>query len=293
MSIYQKILVALDGSEESFNALRYAINFAKKLKAEVLALTVVQLKGEVSSALSLFLGMEDLFKKGAESLLKKAEAIASELGADISSLVRKGDPATEIIDCALTEGCELIVSGKTGKTGLAKALLGSTSYKLLAGSSVDVLIVPKTASFKLENLLVPTDGSGPAQKAGYKAINLAKVFSAKLNLLSVVEVEPISFESEVPHLMETLERFIESQRKALASAQEALIKRCELEGVSCFSSIEDGVPHEIIIDFSAKKSIDLIVMGSYGKSGIKKFLLGSVTEKVVGLSEVPVLVVKS
>jgi nucleotide-binding universal stress UspA family protein len=60
MSIYQKILVALDGSEESFNALRYAINFAKKLMAEVLALTVVQLKGEVSSALSLFLGMEDL-----------------------------------------------------------------------------------------------------------------------------------------------------------------------------------------------------------------------------------------
>ncbi|MCC6048614.1 MAG: universal stress protein, partial [Thermodesulfobacterium sp.] len=60
-----------------------------------------------------------------------------------------------------------------------------------------------------------------------------------------------------------------------------------------FSSIEDGVPHEIIIDFSAKKGIDLIVMGSYGKSGIKKFLLGSVTEKVVGLSEVPVLVVKS
>lgn len=105
-------------------------------------------------------------KKGAESILKKAEAIASELGADISTLVRKGDPATEIIDCALTEGCELIVSGKTGKTGLAKALLGSTSYKLLAGSSVDVLIVPKTASFRLENLLVPTDGSGPAQKAG-------------------------------------------------------------------------------------------------------------------------------
>jgi nucleotide-binding universal stress UspA family protein len=60
MSIYQKILIALDGSEESFNALRYAINFGKKLKAEVLALTVVQLKGEVSSALSLFLGMEDL-----------------------------------------------------------------------------------------------------------------------------------------------------------------------------------------------------------------------------------------
>jgi nucleotide-binding universal stress UspA family protein len=293
MSIYQKILVALDGSEESFNALRYAINFAKKLKAEVLALTVVQLKGEVSSALFLFLGMEDLFKKGAESILKKAEAIASELGADISTLVRKGDPATEIIDCALTEGCELIASGKTGKTGLAKALLGSTSYKLLAGSSVDVLIVPKTASFKLENLLVPTDGSGPAQKAGYKAINLAEVFSAKLNLLSVVEVEPIAFESEVPHLMETLERFIDSQRKALASAQEALIKRCELEGKSCFSSIEDGVPHEIIIDFSAKKGIDLVVMGSYGKSGIKKFLLGSVTEKVVGLSEVLVLVVKS
>ncbi len=131
------------------------------------------------------------------------------------------------------------------------------------------------------------------QKAGYKARNLAKVFSAKLNLLSVVEVEPIPFEPEVPHLMETLERFIDSQRKALASAQEALIKRCELEGISCFSSTEDGVPHEIIIDFSAKKGIDLIVMGSYGKTGIKKFLLGSVTGKVVGLSEVPVLVVKS
>jgi len=63
MSLYQKILVALDGSEESFNALRYAINFAKMLRAEVFALTVVQLKGEVSSALSLFLGMEDLFKE--------------------------------------------------------------------------------------------------------------------------------------------------------------------------------------------------------------------------------------
>jgi nucleotide-binding universal stress UspA family protein len=62
-----------------------------------------------------------------------------------------------------------------------------------------------------------------------------------------------------------MKRFIDSQRKALTSTQEALIKRCELEGVSCFSSIEDGVPHEIIIDFSAKKGIDLIIMGCYGK----------------------------
>jgi len=293
MSTYQRILVALDGSDESFNALKYALSFAKKAKSEVYAATVVQLKGELSSALSLFLGMEDLLKKGAESIIKKAEGIASELGVEISTHIRKGDPAREIIDCALSEGCDLIVSGKTGKTGLAKALLGSTSYKLLTKSPVDVLIVPKKASFKLESILVPTDGSGPAQRAGYKAITLAKLFSTKLYLLSVVEIEPLFFEPETPKLMDTLENLIQSQRKAYTSAQEALSKRCELEGIPCIANIEKGVAHEVILDYSAKKAINLIVMGSYGKSGVEKILLGSVAEKVVGLSEVPVLVVKN
>ncbi len=292
MAIYQKILVALDGSQESYEALRYALSFAKFCPAQILGLTVIQLKGNVSSALSLILGMEDLLLKGASAILKKAEEIASEHGIEIKTIIKKGDPVSEIIDCALSEGCDLIVIGKTGKTGLAKLLLGSTAYNLVAHSPVDVLVIPKGARLNLDKILVPTDGSGPAQRAAQKAISLANSSQGMVILLSCIEEEIFLIEpGALP--VETLEKFRAAQTQALQEAQNVLVKRCELEGIPCQTLLKEGQPFEIILNIAKEKEVGLIAMGSYGRTGLKKLLLGSVAEKVLALSEVPVLVVKS
>lgn len=285
--LYKKIMACLDGSEESFNAYRNAIRIAKELSAELLAINVVPLKTEISSALSLFLGMKDIFIKGGEKILKEAEEIAGEENFKVKLILDEGEPFQRIVDTALAEEVDLLVMGKTGKTGLAKGILGSTAMRTIGASPVDVLIIPKEKTLQFKKLLVPTDGSSYAEKATLRALEIAKTFKSEVFLLSVVEIPLNSMSShEIAKLTETLK----------TSADE-LIRREKIkfksEGLSVQGLIMEGVPEERILETASKEDIDLIIMGSHGKTGLKRLLMGSVTEMVINTGDKPVLVVKS
>ncbi|BAU23268.1 uspA domain-containing protein [Caldimicrobium thiodismutans] len=286
--LYKKIMACLDGSEESFNAYRNAIRIAKELSAELLAINVVPLKTEISSALSLFLGMKDIFIKGGEKILKEAEEIAGEENFKVKLILDEGEPFQRIVDTALAEEVDLLVMGKTGKTGLAKGILGSTAMRTIGASPVDVLIIPKEKTLQFKKLLVPTDGSSYAEKATLRALEIAKTFKSEVFLLSVVEIPFELYEApgEIAKLTETLK----------TSADE-LIRREKIkfksEGLSVQGLIMEGVPEERILETASKEDIDLIIMGSHGKTGLKRLLMGSVTEMVINTGDKPVLVVKS
>lgn len=287
MKLYKKILACLDGSEESFNAYKNALRLAKGIGAEVLAITVVPVGPALSSALSLFIGMKDTFKKGAKKILKEALDIAEEEGIKVKDILEEGEPFHRIVDTAYAEGVDLIVLGKTGKSGLAKGILGSTAMRTIGASPVDCLVIPKEETLKIKRILLPVDGSEYSEKAAERALFLAKNFNASVDILFVVELPLELYEppAELVNLIETLR-----------NEGEEIVRKLKLkfkeEGVPSETYVIQGNVAEEILGLSDKVEADLIVMGSHGRTGLKRLLLGSVTEKVINFGKKPVLVVK-
>ncbi|MGC8871820.1 MAG: universal stress protein [Caldimicrobium sp.] len=287
MKAYRKILACLDGSEESFNAYKNALRFAKSLGSEVLVITVIPLGQALSSALSLFIGMKDTLRKGAEKILKQASIMAEEEGVKVKEILEEGEPFQRIIDIAYAEEVDLIVLGKTGKSGLAKGILGSTATRTIGSSPVDCLVIPKEATLRIRKLLLPVDGSPYSERANERALFLAKAFKASVSILFVVELlfELYETPAELVNLIETLR-----------NEGEEIVRKMRLkfkeENIPSEAFVVQGNIAEQIIEFSNKEEADLIVMGSHGKTGLKRLLLGSVTEKVINFGNKPVLVVK-
>jgi nucleotide-binding universal stress UspA family protein len=130
-----------------------------------------------------------------------------------------------------------------------------------------------------ESILVPSDGSDPAARALDHAVALAGRFDATVRLLRAVDEW-------------NLERVPDSEDSRLQAAEEtvaAATERVAGAGVEVEEVVDVGVPHEVVLDHGA--DADLVVMGSHGRTGLERYLLGSVTEKVVRLSDVPVLTV--
>ncbi len=287
MKLYKRILACVDGSEESINAYRNALRLAKTLGAEVLAITVVPVGPALSSALSLFIGMKDTFKKGAQKILKEALSIAEEEGVKVKDILEEGEPFQRIVDTAYAEEVDLIVLGKTGKTGLAKGILGSTAMRTLGSSPVDCLVIPKGITLKIKKILLPVDGSEYSERAVERALYLAKTFKAEVDIIFVVELPLELYEtpSELVKLVETLR-----------NEGEEIVRRVKQkfkeENIPAETFVVQGNVAEGIIELSDKVESDLIIMGSHGRTGLKRLLLGSVTEKVINFGNKAVLVVK-
>jgi nucleotide-binding universal stress UspA family protein len=144
-------------------------------------------------------------------------------------------------------------------------------------------------------ILVPTDGSKTAQKSVEYAIELAKQTGATITLLSVIDkslfvTKSIPAVAAPTHLIEPIEDYL---RQAADTYIEQAEKLCKENNVQSKKVIRSGHPEEEIIKEAEKSKVDLIVMGSHGRSAIKAAVLGSVTFGVIHKdTKVPVLVVR-
>ena len=136
-----------------------------------------------------------------------------------------------------------------------------------------------------DRILLPTDGSEGNDRAVGEAIDLAAETGAELHVLFVVE--------ELPYAPEMTEDRLEVQLRGIGEeATETIRERAEDAGVTAQTAIEDGTPHLEILGYVDREMIDLVVMGTHSRSGLDKYLLGSVTERVVRSADVPVLTVR-
>jgi nucleotide-binding universal stress UspA family protein len=141
-----------------------------------------------------------------------------------------------------------------------------------------------------DDILVPVDGSAPSDAALAEALSLAETFGATVHALYVVDEQAVAVGSMEPSgrnaaaLMDAFEA--EGERvtaDAAARAGEA--------GVSVETTVGYGSPHREILDYVSGHGVDLVVMGTHGRRGLERAILGSVTERVLRLSDVPVLTV--
>jgi nucleotide-binding universal stress UspA family protein len=143
----------------------------------------------------------------------------------------------------------------------------------------------------LHRILVPTDFSKFSQNALTYALAFAEKFGAELDLLHVVQ-DLAMFLPDVVTAGPPLVPPIDQLTQAVRTALERLIQENNLNRLPVHAEIREGTPFYEIIRFAREKDIDLIVMGTHGRSGLAHVLLGSVTEKVVRKAPCPVLTVR-
>ncbi|USZ69807.1 universal stress protein (plasmid) [Halorussus salilacus] len=137
-----------------------------------------------------------------------------------------------------------------------------------------------------ERILVPTDGSDAVDPAVDHAIDLAKTYDAELHALNAVNVGTLSSD----HQSSVVDRL----EKAGADATDAVAERAADAGLAnVTTAVVRERPAAAILDYAEREGVDLVVMGTHGRSGMDRHLIGSVTEKVVRQSDVPVLSVCS
>jgi len=137
-----------------------------------------------------------------------------------------------------------------------------------------------------DRILVPTDGSPAAEAAVEQAVSLARQYGATIHALYVVDSSAYStLEAGAEVVIDSLET--EGER-----AVEEIATAAEEAGVDVTTAVTTGTAYRGILSYADEHGVDLIVMGTHGRRGIDRYLLGSVTERVVRTADVPVLTVR-
>lgn len=284
MGRYRKILVAVDGSESSKNAFRQACRIARQDASWITVITTIPFYQDLFQMPSIQEKVSKALREDGEKVISEIKKIADQEDAFIRPIIEEGSPVDSIIDSAEENNFDLIVMGRHGKSRLERALVGSVTARVIGHTGKDVLVVPDNASVGWDSILISTDGSKFSEAATAKAIDLAKAYGGQIGILSVVDVTE-EFHTEAPGAVEEL------VRKAKGFVDEVR-KKAEAHGIKTEPLVREGETFKVITELSKESGYDVIVMGSHGRTGMSRLLMGSVTEKVIGYALCPVLVVK-
>ncbi|QSW98120.1 universal stress protein [Haloterrigena alkaliphila] len=145
-----------------------------------------------------------------------------------------------------------------------------------------------------ERILVPTDGSKVAKAAVDHAIDLAERYDADVHAIFVADTDAIAYglgTEQVDRIRQGQFQGMTDLREDAEAATGYVTEAAEAAGLTAYERHAGGQPHRMIADYAEENDIDLIVIGSHGRSGVRRALLGSVTERVLRSTTVPVLVV--
>lgn len=267
----EKLLIATDRSEFSEGAIREAINFAKKCSSSLYIISVMESNPEYET-----IGA-NVFQKEEEEATEYLESVktrASQDGLNCQCILLHGDePSRLIVDTAAEKMVDMIIMGRRGRKGLMKVLMGSVTAKVIGQAPCKVLVVPRAARIEYRNLLIAADGSEHSIAAASEAIGIAKRCGSNIIAVSVGHSE-----GELADAKTNVGRVVEMAQK---------------DGIPVQALTPIGKPHDVIVETAGGRAVDLIVMGTYGETGLRKILLGSTTEKVIGHAACAVLVVKA
>jgi nucleotide-binding universal stress UspA family protein len=282
--MFDNILVPTDGSDCAQAAVGYAADLASRYDAEVHALCVADSRTLENAP------QYDQIKKEREEVAERTCNDISVSDVPVEQAVRTGIPHKAILRYTTERDIDLVVMGTHGRTGVERYLLGSVTEKVVRLSDVPVLTVKAEddgeVTYPYTDILVPTDGSEGSEAAIDPAVDVASTYDARLHALSVIDTMAMGVDVRSGAILDALE---ESAQTAVATIEEQATQ-ASVSAVE--TAIEHGNPYRGIRSYVEKHDIDLVVMGTQGRSGIERYLLGSVAEKTVRTSPVPVMTVR-
>jgi nucleotide-binding universal stress UspA family protein len=301
--MYRKILVPLDGSTSAEQVLPLAHALAAKLPLAVELLGVVDTV-ELARGLATIerFYMTSLVADETRRIEEYLAAVEKTFsGSAVTTTVAEGHAAELIIANAAADKTTLIAMATHGCSGLKRFLLGSVAEKVLRGAVNPLLLVRSTEDDKargaalLKSIVVPLDGSELAESVLPAVVEMAHKLDLEIILLRAYAVpygvytagegfyDPVNLEAFLARLRNETIDYLE--RKT------AELKRQGIDKVSYVA--REGMSADEIIKIASAMPDSLIAMCSHGYSGVKRWVLGSVTETVVRHSRNPVLVVRA
>jgi nucleotide-binding universal stress UspA family protein len=294
---WKKVLAPTDFSAASIYSLNYAIGVCREMRASLTLVHVVPTLFPPDSSHVGAVVEEKRLVKDAKLFLENFRDKQIPESIPGTNMILTGSPWHQITELAASDKFDLIVIGTHGHTALQHLWLGSTAENVVRHAPCAVLTVreqplavfmPGQNPIRARKILVPTDFSELSNKAVAKAVALAQRFNAKIDLVHVLEPPPypefgyVHIPLKEGGLRKMAEAYFEKLRKHIPA----------LADLVDYTPVRTGnAPYEIV-QSARQLNADLIVIGTHGRTGLKRLALGSTAEKVVRHAHCPVLVLR-
>ncbi len=276
----KKIIVPVDFSDISSNALDFAIDFNKIIKGEILLLHVLELPSYSFSVMGeMDLDQPDRllnakFIEGAHNRLNEWSERVKDAGQEVKIRMKHGHPYEKMAKEIVEEKANWIIIGSHGASGLSEIFLGSNAERVIRYSECPVITVKgPTKISDMKNIVFASDLSEDQNWVAYKAKEVQEMLGLNMHIVKV----------KTPHNF-LAEDAVQEQLKAFAS-------RNHFEDTT-LNSIEGDYPDEGIVEFAEKVGSGLIIIGTHGKTGLAHLFGGSRAEDLANRSTIPVMTFK-
>lgn len=287
------ILVGTDFSEQADIALAEAVRLARRHNS---TLTLVHVIDEVpaDSRWMVFgvppADIEASLRKRAEAELQARVEQFGE-GIRLEAKILVGKPSFAILDHARELDVGLLIVGRTGESLLERLLLGSTAERLLRLAPRMTMVVRPDKEPGFQRIVCPVDFSEFSKDALGVAARIAKDEGSELHVLHAYEYAGLAQIASATSI-DASQTFQQELEKQATEQLTELLEEVDLLGVTPITHMRVGVADQEIVEFAKREDCDLIVMGSVGRTGMKRLLLGNTAERVVRNSPCSLLAVR-
>jgi nucleotide-binding universal stress UspA family protein len=216
----------------------------------------------------------------------------------ISTVVRYGPAADTLHAHALASAADLVVMTTHGHGPLSRIWMGSVADKLMRRLPMPILLtrphegaidlLANMGAPALQHILIPLDGSALAEEIVEPAVALGRLTGAKYTLVQALE--PLAAQHTIPPYAVGLDLGVLAEiREYARNYLEQIANRLRAQSLQVHTALVDAQPHAAILDYAHQHAVDLIAMATHGHGGAARMLLGSVADKVIRGSGVPVL----
>jgi nucleotide-binding universal stress UspA family protein len=300
--MFTKMLIPLDGSRTAEKVLPYARALGGVLKIPVELLAVVDI-GEMAThiAASKARFLDAMVQDAERSCSEYLRAVAAKAtGVNIKWSVEKGRPEEVITEKAVADKNALIAMATHGRSGLNRWMLGSVAEKVLRGCENPLLMVRASEEVdaeekvRLKSVIVPLDGSELAERVIPSVVALAKAMNIEVVLFRAYSIPYSVYSGTEGYSAINFEEVIAAVKDEAVGYLEKKTAELKTDGLAKVSYVaKEGLSADEVIALGRATPDNLIAMCSHGRSGVKRWVLGSVTETVVRHSGDPVLVVRA
>jgi nucleotide-binding universal stress UspA family protein len=286
--MYEKIIVAFDGSEFSQAALLESAKWIRRHGGKAVLLHAVFFDEQEFAIAPEQRDMR--FEVGKKVCFQTTDTTSAEFGlnGNLEALVCEGEPHEVIVDVAGSKNADLIAMGTHGSKGLKKLFMGSVASRVIQSSPCDVLVVKPSGDRpeKYGSVLLSYDGTESSKKALDRACELAKTEGSEITALYVIP----RYEEMIEFFLSNVirENLMHEARRIMQGAVDTASKL----GVTIRAEITEGNESDRITETARKLKTNLIMRGTHGWSGINKAIIGSVIENVIISAPCPVLAVR-
>lgn len=306
MNGFGNILLIHDDDAGFESALARAVSLAKRNGARLtIAEVVPETTGGPLARLNPFsssvLGAADPDETNYRDRLEHILAEARRQNIDVRPALLRGTPHSEIARAVVRHGYDLVITAEETRTTLEGLLFGKPSSRIVRACPCPVWVVKPEAPSGFRRIVAAVEAGGADGAPGdideavlTLAADLARAEGCKLDIVHAWDFKGRDLETSRSELTPTMWRALyRRNRIAHAKALHAVLSTVDLEGTDHEVHMPKGDPYRILLDFSWKSEVDLIVAGTVSRTGLDRFIYSNLVERILPLADCAVLAVKS